>query len=160
MGITYTLNSLPNEGTLQTDVRNIVRAYRVLTFRGGIEGDTEPQSDLSDEFNLPPQTPITETRKYVYHRKIERNRTAAANAKKFHGTTCQACDLDFVKRYGAIGQGFIEAHHLKPISELEEGVPVKYDVALDFAVLCANCHRMIHRTEDPSDLEGFKKLIQ
>jgi 5-methylcytosine-specific restriction protein A len=159
MGITYTLNTLPNERILQTDLRNIVRAYRALTFRGGIEGDTEPQSHLSDEFNLPAQTSITETRKYVYHRKIERNRTAAANAKKFHGTSCQACDLDFVQRYGAIGQGFIEAHHLKPIGELEEGMPVKYDVALDFAVLCANCHRMIHRTADPSDLEGFKKLI-
>jgi 5-methylcytosine-specific restriction protein A len=107
-----------------------------------------------------PDVTSTETRKYVYHRKIERNRTAAANAKKFHGTTCQACDLDFVKRYGTIGQGFIEAHHLKPISGLEEGVPVKYDVALDFAVLCANCHRMIHRTEDPSDLEGFKRCVQ
>lgn len=160
MGITYTLNALPNEDALQTDLHNIVRAYRVLTFRGGIAGDTEPQSDLSEEFNLPTQTSITETRKYVYHRKIERNRTAAANAKKFHGTTCQACDLDFVKRYGAIGEGFIEAHHLKPISGLEEGAPVKYDVALDFAVLCANCHRMIHRTENPSDLEGFKKRIQ
>src|SRR6266446_7085327 len=108
MGITYTLNTLPNEGTLKTDVRNIVRAYRALTFRGGIEGDTEPQTDLSDEFNLPPQTSITETRKYVYHRKIERNRTAAANAKKFHGIICQACGLDFGKRYGTIGQGFIE----------------------------------------------------
>ena len=160
MGITYTLDTLPSEDMLQADLRNMVRAYRALTFRGGIEGDTEPQADLSDEFNLPMQTSITETRKYVYHRKIERNRTAAANAKKFHGITCQACDLDFVKRYGTIGQGFIEAHHLKPISGLEEGVPIKYDVALDFAVLCANCHRMIHRTEDPSDLEGFKKRIQ
>jgi 5-methylcytosine-specific restriction enzyme A len=160
MGITYTLDTLPNESTLRTDLRNIVRAYRALTFRGGIEGDTEPQSDLSDEFNLPAQTSITEMRKYVYHRKIERNRTASVNAKKFHGTTCQACDLDFLERYGTIGQGFIEAHHLKPISGLEEGVPVKYDVALDFAVLCANCHRMIHRTENPGDLEGFKKLIQ
>jgi 5-methylcytosine-specific restriction protein A len=160
LGITYTLDTLPNEGILQTNLHNIVRAYRALTFRGGIEGDTEPQHDLSDEFNLSAQTSITETRKYVYHRKIERNRTAAANAKKFHGTTCQACDLDFVTRYGAMGQGFIEAHHLKPISKLEEGVPVKYDVAVDFAVLCANCHRMIHRTEDPSDLQGFKKLIQ
>jgi 5-methylcytosine-specific restriction protein A len=55
MGITYTLDTLPNDGTLQTDLRNIVRSYRALTFRGGIEGDTEPQSDLSDEFNLPAQ---------------------------------------------------------------------------------------------------------
>jgi 5-methylcytosine-specific restriction enzyme A len=160
MGATYTLNTLTNEQELQSDLHNIVRAYRALTFRGGIEGDAEPHSDLADEFNLPAQTSITEMRKYIYHRKIERNRTAAANAKKFHGTTCQACDLDFVERYGAIGQGFIEAHHLKPIGGLAEGVPVKYDLALDFAVLCANCHRMIHRTENPSDLEGLKKRIQ
>jgi 5-methylcytosine-specific restriction enzyme A len=160
MGITYTFNTLPNQVTLQMDLRNAVRAYRALTFRGGIEGDTEPQPDLSAEFNLPAQTSITEARKYVYHRKIERNRTAAANAKKFHGTACQACDLDFAKRYGAIGQGFIEAHHLKPIGGLEEGVPVKYNVARDFAVLCANCHRMIHRTDDPSDLGALKKRIQ
>jgi 5-methylcytosine-specific restriction enzyme A len=100
-----------------------------------------------------------ETRKYVYHRKIERNRTAAKNAKKFHGTTCQACAFNFKNRYGEIGDGFIEAHHLRPIATLEEGVPIKYDVVSDFAVLCANCHRMIHRTTDPSNLEAFKKTV-
>jgi hypothetical protein len=60
---------------------------------------------------------------------------------------------------GAIGKGFIEAHHLKPISTLEEGVAVTYDVAADFAVLCANCHRMIHRSDDPSNLSLFKKNL-
>ena len=48
---------------------------------------------------------------------------------------------------------------MRAIATLEEGVAVTYDVAADFAVLCANCHRMIHRTEDPSDLETFKKRI-
>jgi 5-methylcytosine-specific restriction protein A len=114
---------------------------------------------VSDEFNILGELSVIETRKYVYHRKIERNRTAAKNAKKFHDTVCQACDLDFKARYGEIGAGFIEAHHLKAISTLEEGVPVTYDVESDFAVLCANCHRMIHRTDDPSDLAGFKKRL-
>jgi 5-methylcytosine-specific restriction protein A len=159
LGLSYGANTIPDEATLRRDLRNVVRAYRALTFRGGIEGDVEPLSDLSDEFNIPTDTSITETRRYVFHRKIERNRTAAKNAKKFHGTICQACDLDFGVRYGAIGKGFIEAHHLKPIGTLEEGVPVKYDVASDFAVLCSNCHRMIHKTTDPSDLDGFRKLI-
>jgi hypothetical protein len=44
-----------------------VRAYRALTYRGGIDADVETQTDLSDEFNLPSQISITETRKYVYH---------------------------------------------------------------------------------------------
>ena len=52
----------------------------------------------------------------------------AKQAKKLHGARCQACDLEFQERYGAIGKGFIEAHHLKAISTLEEGVAVTYDV--------------------------------
>ena len=88
LGATYSLATLPDEATLRTDLQAIVRAYRALTYRGGIDADVETQTDLSDEFNLPSQVSITETRKYVYHRKIERNNTAARNAKKFHGTRC------------------------------------------------------------------------
>jgi 5-methylcytosine-specific restriction protein A len=62
-------------------------------------------------------------------------------------------------RYGEIGKEFIEAHHLRPIASLEEGVPVKYDVAADFAFLCSNCHRMIHRFIDPSDLPRFRAIL-
>jgi predicted HNH restriction endonuclease len=47
-----------------------------------------------------------------------------------------ACDLDFAVRYGPISKGFIEAHHLKAIITLEEGVAVAYDIAADLAVLC------------------------
>jgi 5-methylcytosine-specific restriction enzyme A len=108
LGTTYALTDLPEEIILRRDLQTIIRAYRALNYRGGIEGDVETQSDISDEFNIPQQATIIETRKYAYHRKIERNRTAAKNAKKFHGTTCQVCELNFGKRYGDIGQGFIE----------------------------------------------------
>ena len=160
LGCSYSLDSLPSEEQLRFDLQTTVRAYRALTFRGGLDADVEPQSDLTQEFALRADSSIVETRKYAYHRKIERNRTAATNAKKFHGTRCQACRLDFPERYGDIGKGFIEAHHLRPIGTLEEGVPVRYDVATDFAVLCSNCHRMIHRFEDPSDLPAFLALVR
>ena len=159
LGAVYSLDTLPDEARLRSDLKTIVRAYRALTYRGGIDADVESQTDIADEFVIPPQASITETRKYAYHRKVERNRTAARFAKKFHGNRCQACNLDFGERYGDIGKGFIEAHHLRPIAMLEEGVPVKYDVAEDFAVLCSNCHRMIHRTDDPSDLAAFRQLL-
>ena len=149
LGVTYDLSTLPDEARLSADLQQIVRAYRALTYRGGIDADVGSQSELAEEFAIPSGAAVTETRKYVYHRKIERNRTAARQAKKFHGTRCQACDLDFGERYGEIGIGFIEAHHLRPIATLEEGIPVNYDVAADFAVLCSNCHRMIHRFSDP-----------
>ena len=160
LGKSYTLEALPSETQLRADVQSIVQAYRALTYRGGIDADVETQTDVTEEFGKPANTSITETRKYAYHRKVERNRTAAKQAKKFHGIICQACDLDFEKRYGVIGKGFIEAHHLKAISTLEEGVAVTYDVKEDFAVLCANCHRMIHRSDDPSNLNKFRAIVQ
>ncbi len=159
LGASYALDALPTEATLRTDLQNAVRAYRALTFRGGIEGDVEPQAELEDEFNIPVQATVIETRKYAFHRKIKRSRTAAKQAKKFHGARCQACDLNFEERYGEIGKGFIEAHHLRPIATLEEGIAVTYDVAADFAVLCANCHRMIHRMDAPSNLAQFRTMV-
>src|SRR5262249_8139640 len=95
LGTTYTLSALPDETRLRSDLQALVRAYRALTYRGGIDADVEGQTDLVEEFGIAAQTSITEVRKYAYHRKIERNRTAAHHAKKFHGTRCQACDLDF-----------------------------------------------------------------
>ena len=65
----------------------------------------------------------------------------------------------FEKMYGKIGSHYIDAHHLVPLSKLRVGVDYKYSIANDFAVLCANCHRMIHRSKNPSDLIAFKKSI-
>jgi 5-methylcytosine-specific restriction protein A len=153
------LSAMPDEPRLRLDLQTIVRAYRALSYRGGIDADIDVQTELAEEFGLAPTTSVTETRKYSYHRKIERNRTAAQQAKKFHGTRCQACSLNFSERYGDLGKGFIEAHHLRPIASLEEGVSAKYDVAADFAVLCSNCHRMIHRFSDPSNLVAFRAFV-
>lgn len=160
LGKSYSLGDLPDEMALRLDLQTAVRAYRALTYRGGIDADVETQTDLADEFGIAQSVSVIETRKYAYHRKIERNRTAARQAKKFHGTRCQACELSFPERYGDIGDGFIEAHHLKPISSLEEGIAVAYDIAADFAVLCSNCHRMIHRYANPSDLISFRAIVQ
>ena len=59
---------------------------------------------------------LLEKRQYRLHRRIERNRSAALLAKKYHGVVCEACGLDFAERYGVIGKGFVEAHHLRPMS--------------------------------------------
>ncbi len=54
---------------------------------------------------------------------------------------CEACDFDFEQTYGDRGQGFIECHHVQPLHETgERSTTIK-----DLALLCSNCHRMIHR---------------
>ena len=57
---------MPDETKLRSDLQTIVRAYRALTYRGGIDADVEGQTDLAEEFGIPAQTSITEVRKYAY----------------------------------------------------------------------------------------------
>jgi 5-methylcytosine-specific restriction enzyme A len=76
----------------------------------------------------------------------ERNlKLVAAKKKQVLAETgrlaCEACDLDFGERYGERGQDFIECHHLVAVSSLRRGQKTKLD---DLALLCSNCHRMVH----------------
>lgn len=81
------------------------------------------------------------------HRSRERNRTLIKRAKelalKKHGELrCQACGFSFREKYGALGEGYIECHHTVPISQIAPGAKTKI---ADLALLCSNCHRMVHR---------------
>jgi hypothetical protein len=51
------------------------------------------------------------------------------------------CGFDFQAVYGALGVGYAQVHHLRPLSEAV--APVKTTLG-DLAVVCANCHAMIH----------------
>jgi len=54
---------------------------------------------------------------------------------------CEVCSFDFAATYGARGMGYIEVHHIRP---LHDSGPVQTSLG-DLALVCANCHRMIHR---------------
>ena len=49
-----------------------------------------------------------------------------------------------------------QLHHLTPFSELEEG-ETREVRSEDFAVLCASCHRAIHRTDYVNDVQRCAK---
>jgi predicted HNH restriction endonuclease len=57
---------------------------------------------------------------------------------------CQVpgCGFDFKAAYGEIGEGYAEVHHIVALAALEQATVTTLD---DLAVVCANCHRMIHR---------------
>ncbi len=61
---------------------------------------------------------------------------------------CEVCKFSFEEKYGTLGKGFIEVHHLKPISEYDENEITSID---NLKLVCSNCHSMIHRG-DSSDL--------
>ena len=79
----------------------------------------------------------------VVFNKHERNPALRQRCLKHFGTTCRACGMNFEAVYGAIGKGYVEVHHLSPISQTDGEHAV--DPTKDLVPLCANCHAMIHR---------------
>jgi 5-methylcytosine-specific restriction protein A len=75
---------------------------------------------------------------------IERSSKLRQEALDIHGYNCQICNFDFELTYGEWGKEFAEVHHVKPLSELK-GLKQETNPKTDLAVLCANCHRMVHR---------------
>lgn len=84
---------------------------------------------------------------YKLHKYRERNQTLIRKKKdnhyKKHGNlACELCGFDFEVKYGVIGKGFIECHHKTPLAELEAYEETSLE---DLILVCANCHRMLHR---------------
>lgn len=89
----------------------------------------------------------------------ERKPELRAAAIKLHGTTCKGCGFNFANIYGERGNDYIEVHHLVPISTYVE--PTTIDPAKDLTVLCANCHRMVHRKRDtPLSLDQLIAIVK
>lgn len=80
------------------------------------------------------------------HRRRERDSRLRRN-KIYHVLSsdghlaCEICGFDFARTYGQRGDGFIECHHVVP---LHVSGPTRTRLE-DLALICANCHRMIHR---------------
>lgn len=86
-------------------------------------------------------------RRAVVHITIERSR-ALVSAKKAHvlsevgRLTCEICGFDFFETYGSMGAGFAECHHRIPLATIGRVTSSRLD---DLAIVCANCHRMLHQ---------------
>jgi 5-methylcytosine-specific restriction enzyme A len=134
----------PSGEELALELNRFLSLYRALTASLDVlDEDADP--GLREGEQVPPGE---EGRRYHWHRRVERNPRLARDAKRYHGTTCTVCGFNFAGRYGEIGEGFIEAHHLVPMSEIGDR-PRQQDPRTDFTVVCPNCHRMLHRRVPP-----------
>ena len=149
----YALETLPSATHLAQDLDRFTQLYETL-----IEARELVNEATGEEVPAGVQ-PGWEAKRYRWHRRAERNRRLAQAAKKYHGTVCQGCQFNFGAAYGSHGEGYIEAHHLVPFAELvTRPGEVILDPREDFAVVCANCHRMLHRSPGLS-LDQLRALL-
>lgn len=99
---------------------------------------------------------------YRQHRSRERNRALVTRKKRqvlLQGQplACEVCGFDFAVVYGNRGDGYIECHHLVPLAEAGKSTTKLTDLAL----VCANCHRMLHRAAlGPAALETLRREMR
>ncbi len=91
--------------------------------------------------------------------RYERNPEARKKCIDHYGCKCDVCGMDFEKTYGELGKGFIEVHHIIPISQ--RGGEYEVNSIEDLVPLCSNCHSMIHRTKgEPLSIEKLRSLLK
>jgi 5-methylcytosine-specific restriction protein A len=99
--------------------------------------------------------------RYLLRFHVERERNQGLRQRKIRSVlarsgslACEVCELDFGEFYGDRGQGYIECHHVEPLHATGE----RSTRINDLALLCSNCHRMIHRKPPwptPSELRAI-----
>lgn len=90
-------------------------------------------------------------------RRYERSRLNRKVAIEFHGRECNVCKFSFDGTYGSLSGGYVEIHHLVPVSQMQGPKPL--DPRIDLVPLCANCHRMVHRVWPPVSPERLRQII-
>jgi len=97
---------------------------------------------------------------YRIHKQRERDREVIEKAKakmlQRGPLSCCICKFDFAARYGKIGEGFIEGHHTKPLADLTRETKTRVE---DIALVCSNCHRMLHRKRPWLTIAAMSSLL-
>jgi hypothetical protein len=126
------------------------------------ESVTESLTDLDivDLVNL--KMEAEEGRKILMNHLIrERNRTLISQKKEQVRASgkplaCEICGFVFAEKYCGPGADYCEVHHLIPLSE---GKGRRKTPMQDLAIVCANCHRVIHRKMPPFSLEEVRGML-
>lgn len=119
-------------------------------------GDAASDPPIAEDEEFPEGRILTSV-----HRRKERNGRVVAR-KKQHvlrvcgRLECECCSFDFVEAYGPLGEGFAECHHTVPVSELS---PDHSTRLADLAIVCSNCHRMLHRSRPMLSVSQLRALV-
>lgn len=130
----------------------ILRGAKELANDGILIGETVDSDDETSEGRI-----LTEI-----HKRRERDPTIISKKKqkvmsKTGALKCEICEFDFAVTYGEIGLGFAECHHSRAVSELKPDEKTRLS---DLHIVCANCHRMLHRSKPWLTLDKLKGLLQ
>lgn len=137
------------------EMRAEAAALRAAATRGDFAGLSNPVDDEDVDF-------AASEGRLLIRRHVARERDPRLRRRKIESVlvrggslTCETCGFDFEVTYGERGRGYIECHHVVP---LHATAGLRSTRLSDLALLCANCHRMVHARPPwltPKDLRSL-----
>lgn len=99
-----------------------------------------------------------EGEKYTLEATFRARNRALIEAKKTNSDyRCEVCDMSFKEVYGNIGEGYIIAHHINPIGSRKNA---SRTTLADIALVCSNCHAMLHQNEPPLSISELRHKMR
>ena len=121
-------------------------------------------SEESQELGLEEYDSVTErtegSRKQVVVNRYERDKSIRDDVldRRQGDFSCEVCGFNFESVYGDLGKEFIHVHHKKALYLIGENYHP--DIKNDLALVCPNCHAMLHRNrKDILTVEKLREMI-
>jgi len=93
---------------------------------------------------------IRERNPLLVKRKIKSVLMARRNLER------EICGFNFENTYGLAGRGYIECHHKVPLATQSLSKSSRID---DLAIVCPNCHRIIHRGDKTKTIDEMRDIV-
>jgi 5-methylcytosine-specific restriction enzyme A len=123
-----------------TEMHVAAQALRAAAIRGDFTGLSSPVDEEDNDF-------AANEGRLLIRRHVARERDSRLRRRKIESVlrrggslTCEACGFSFEETYGERGHGYIECHHVVPLHTTGR----RNTRLSDLALVCANCHRIIH----------------
>jgi len=145
-------NSLPLLHNIATEIKHIISDPELRQAIYKVEDDEQAVEDSVMEGQM----------LYKLHKVRERS-PKIVKAKKeqamerYGKLICEACIFIFEETYGVLGTGYIECHHRTPLAQFKTEKKTRLE---DLALVCSNCHRMLHKQIDVLTVEDLRDIIK
>ena len=140
------ISNIKNVGNIDELLFDVWQRFNGRFSKIGKQSELLTASIITEIENVNPDLTVIEGElRLVSHYIKERNQAIVSQKKRIaknNGTLiCEVCEFSFPIIYGS---DFIECHHITPISQ----TGVTETNLEDLALVCANCHRMLHKKFD------------
>jgi predicted HNH restriction endonuclease len=115
-----------------------------------------PTTPLEDDIKGQEGRVLTRMHSYRERDRILVKKAKALFKRENGKLYCECCGFDPEPFYGERGQDRIQAHHRRPVEEL---LPDSVTRAEDLAMVCANCHDVIHAKRPWLAVEELRDIL-